>query len=56
MSSGDVAAMLAVPVDTVRRWADEKLLPTFQPAAGKHRRFRRADVEAFIRKSSQEAS
>lgn len=55
LSTGEAARLLAVPVDTARRWADEGLIPFRQIAAGKHRRFRRTDVEAFIKASEQRA-
>lgn len=48
LTTGAAAVLLEVPVDTVRRWADGGLLPSRQVAAGRHRRFRRSDVTAFI--------
>ena len=48
MSSGDVARTFGVDVTTVGRWADEGLLPHFKTPGGQ-RRFRREDVERFIK-------
>lgn len=55
LSTGEAAKVLDVPIDTVRRWADDGLLPHRQVAAGRHRRFRRSDVDAFIQ-SAERAS
>lgn len=47
LSPGEVAQMLRVHPRTVTRWANEGLLTVFRTPAG-HRRFRRAEVEAFL--------
>ena len=41
-----VAATLGVTAQTVASWADSGLLPHWK-TVGKHRRFRRSDVERF---------
>lgn len=48
MSTGDVAEVFGVATETVGRWADEGLLPHFKTPGGQ-RRFRREDVERFIK-------
>lgn len=48
MTSGDVAAVFGVDVTTVARWADDGRLPHFKTPGGR-RRFRREDVEAFLK-------
>ena len=40
------ASLLAVSVDTVRRWADSGLLPSYRLPSG-HRRFDRSAVQRF---------
>lgn len=47
LSSGDVAALFGVSVVTVGNWADEGKLAHFKTPGGQ-RRFRPADVEAFL--------
>lgn len=41
------AEMYGVSADTVARWADEGVIPSFRTPGG-HRRFRRSDIEADI--------
>jgi excisionase family DNA binding protein len=47
LTLGQAAAFLGAAQSTVRKWADRKLLPAFYTPGG-HRRFRRADLEAFL--------
>jgi excisionase family DNA binding protein len=47
LSIGEAAALLQVSIDTLRRWdAKGYIMSTRTPS--KHRRFRRADVEALM--------
>jgi excisionase family DNA binding protein len=48
LSSGQVADLFGVNISTVAGWADDGLLPHFKTPGGQ-RRFRRSDVEAFLR-------
>ena len=48
LSSGEVASLFGVDSSTVIRWADEGKLSSFRTPGG-HYRFRREDVEAFLR-------
>lgn len=43
------AALVGITPDTIRKWANDGVLPTQRVRAGSHRRFRRSDVEALIR-------
>jgi len=47
LTLGRAAAFLGVAQSTVRRWSDQRLVPVFTTPGG-HRRFRRADLEAFL--------
>lgn len=47
LTLGQAAAFLGAAQSTVRKWADGGRLPTFYTPGG-HRRFRRADLEAFL--------
>lgn len=48
LTPGQVARLFGVSVTTVASWADEGLIPHFKTPGGQ-RRFRRADVERFIK-------
>lgn len=47
LSVRDVVELLSVHPDTVVRWANDGALPCLR-TPGKHRRFRRSDIEQFI--------
>lgn len=46
LTTGQVAAIFGVTTTTVKRWADDGLLPFFR-TPGRHYRFMPEDVEAF---------
>lgn len=46
LSTGEVADLLGVSLDTVARWANQGLIPCVR-TPGKWRRFRPEDVDAF---------
>jgi excisionase family DNA binding protein len=48
LTPGEVAFLTHVNPRTVARWADAGDLPVAETSEGGHRRFRRADVEAFM--------
>jgi excisionase family DNA binding protein len=48
LSPLDVAKLAGVNPRTVIRWADNGMLPLAFRTPGQHRRFRRADVDAFL--------
>lgn len=48
-----VAALIGITPDTVRKWANDGILPTQRIRAGGHRRFRRSDVEALLRSGDE---
>jgi excisionase family DNA binding protein len=47
LTLGQAASFLGAAQSTVRKWADSGRLPTFYTPGG-HRRFRRADLDAFL--------
>lgn len=47
LTLGQAAAYLGAAQSTVRKWADGGRLPTFY-TPGRHRRFRRSDLDAFL--------
>ena len=55
LTPGQVARILHVSPQTVNRWANEGRLPCTLTLGG-HRRFRRADIDAAIRRVSDERS
>jgi excisionase family DNA binding protein len=50
LTLGQAAKYLGVAQSTVRKWADRELVPAFYTPGG-HRRFRRADLDAFLTRS-----
>lgn len=54
LSTAETARLAGVGTTSVKRWADEGLLPC-QKTAGGHRRFARHEVERFLRELSPEA-
>lgn len=54
LTPGQVADMFGVSVTTVADWADQGLIPHFKTPGGQ-RRFRREDIESFIKKAGSAA-
>jgi excisionase family DNA binding protein len=50
MTLGQAAKYLGVAQSTIRKWSDEGRLPAFY-TPGRHRRYRRADLDAFLERS-----
>ena len=50
LTTGDVARRLGVPSNTVRYWADRGLLESSRIGPRGDRRFRREDINSFIKK------
>jgi excisionase family DNA binding protein len=50
LTLGQAAAFLGAAQGTVRKWADGGRLPTYY-TPGRHRRFRRSDLDAFLARS-----
>lgn len=48
LSIGDVASLLGVSVNTVRRWGNKGILKAYRIGPRADRRFRREDVDAFL--------
>lgn len=48
LTTRDVARLLGVSHGTVRRWADDGLLPSYRTPNGQ-RRFSREDLDGFIK-------
>jgi excisionase family DNA binding protein len=50
MTLGQAATFLGVAQSTIRKWSDHGQIPTFY-TPGRHRRYRRGDLEAFVARS-----
>src|SRR5438270_13947941 len=50
MTLGQAAKYLAVTQSTIRKWSDVGRVPAFYTPGG-HRRYRRADLDAFLERS-----
>ena len=53
---GDVARMLGVHVNTVRRWANRGILEAYSVGPRGDRRFRQRDIENFLVKRSSSST
>ncbi len=49
LTTTEVARLLNVHPNTVRHWADAHLLPAYRIGPRRDRRFRRADIEDFLK-------
>jgi len=47
-----VSQMLNVHPNTIRRWSEQGILRTYRIGPARHRRFKREDIDAFLRKSA----
>jgi len=50
LTLGQAARFLGVAQSTIRKWSDSGRMPAFYTPGG-HRRYRRADLEAFLQRS-----
>jgi excisionase family DNA binding protein len=48
LTTSEVAKILNVHINTVRRWSNQGSLPSFRIGSRGDRRFRRDDVEALL--------
>lgn len=55
LRAGDVASLLGVHINTVRRWSNEGALRAFRVGPRRERRFRREDVDAFLNQGEDAA-
>jgi excisionase family DNA binding protein len=54
LTLGQAARYLGVAQSTLRKWSDGELIPAFY-TPGRHRRYRRADLDAFLERSGPAA-
>ncbi len=52
LTTGEVARILNVHPGTVRRWHNQKLLKAYRIGPQADRRYRREDIDLFLRKRS----
>jgi len=55
LTTTEVAHLLHVHPNTVRRWANNGLLPSYRLGTRGDRRFKREEVEAFIEPDSHKS-
>jgi len=55
LTLGQAARFLGVAESTIRKWSDQAKVPAFY-TPGRHRRFRRSDLEAFLERSRRPGS
>jgi excisionase family DNA binding protein len=54
LTTGDVAQLLGLHVNTVRRWRSEGILKSYRIGPRGDRRFRREDIESFLKEGEIE--
>jgi excisionase family DNA binding protein len=54
LTLGQAAKYLGVAQSTLRKWSDKEMIPAFY-TPGRHRRYRRADLDAFLERSGPSA-
>lgn len=52
MTTSEVAYFLRVHPNTVRHWTNKGLLPSFRLGTRRDRRFKREDVDNFLRQNN----
>jgi len=52
LTSGQAARFLNVHVNTLRRWSNDGILPTYRSGNRHDRRFKRRDLERFLRETA----
>ena len=52
MTTSEVAYFFRVHPNTVRHWTNKGLLPSFRLGTRRDRRFKREDVDNFLRKNN----
>ncbi len=55
LTLGQAARYLGVAQSTLRKWSDREMIPAFY-TPGKHRRYRRSDLDAFLERSGPAAA
>jgi excisionase family DNA binding protein len=50
---GEAALLLGVHVNTIRRWADQGILIPYRIGSRGDRRFRRTELESFLKQGRQ---
>jgi len=48
LTTSDVAHLLNMHVNTVRRWSDQRLLKAYRIGPRGDRRFKRQDIDSFL--------
>ncbi|OIP26455.1 MAG: DNA-binding protein [Chloroflexi bacterium CG_4_9_14_3_um_filter_45_9] len=56
LSTAEVARLLRVHTNTVRRWANKGLLSAYRLGPRRDRRFKRRDVDSFLRPNNTSQS
>jgi excisionase family DNA binding protein len=53
LRAGEAAQLLGVHVNTIRRWSDKGILISYHIGPRGDRRFRRVDLESFLKQGRQ---
>ncbi|MDD4985940.1 MAG: helix-turn-helix domain-containing protein [Dehalococcoidales bacterium] len=52
LTTSDVARLLNVHINTVRRWSNQGIIKTYRIGSRGDRRFDRKDIEQFLRRNT----
>ncbi len=53
LTTGEVARLLNIHINTVRRWSNQGILNTYRVGSRGDRRFRREDITSFLSQESK---
>ncbi len=53
LTTSDVARLLNVHINTVRRWSNQGIIKTYRIGSRGDRRFDRKDIEQFLRRKTR---
>ena len=56
LTTSGVACLLNIHTNTVRRWADKKILKAYRIGSRHDRRFKREDIDSFLQRKSKPSS
>jgi len=51
----EASKLLHLHHSTLRRWSDQGIIKSYRIGPGGHRRFKREDIDAFLKQSTQDS-
>jgi excisionase family DNA binding protein len=53
LTTSDVARLLSVHINTVRRWSNQRILKSYRIGSRGDRRFKKEDIDSFFSKDTR---